>query len=174
MDVLKLFIVAVKTSYERGNLSIAELVESVHQCPVNTAGRPLMEEEIQLRTTWIHAVHLMLNYIDHETNRTIHGGDAWDLDLDVKSTYEPILSPIVLLHETDGKLKTNDFVQEHADVLPGTVLENEQQRAIVSQTIKVLWFTLVVLDEERLANDDIATPPPAPPIPRGKKKGFGQ
>jgi hypothetical protein len=162
VDVLKLFIVAVKAARERQCLADA-LVESVNECPVNTAGRPLMPEEIQLRTTWIHAVYLMLNHIEHDADNND--------DDNVQTTYAKILPDLVELKQGEGPLITQQFVREHGDALPSIIQEDELQMAIVSQTIKVLWYTLVVLEEERLANDDIDDDPlkvARPQIPRGQ------
>ena len=59
VDVLKLFIVAGKAAYERG-LTIPQVQLEISQCKTQTAGRPLMQEEIDLRTVWLSLVYLTL------------------------------------------------------------------------------------------------------------------
>ena len=167
--MLKLFIVATKASYEREGTTIDQLIEAVNTCPVNTAGRPLMPEEAQLRSAWIHAVYLMLDHIGHPTKN--NGGESSDIADDVRNTYSAILPDLVALKESSGTgfVNIQEFVQDHADVLPASMEEDALQMAIVSQTVKVLWYTLVVLDEERLANDEDADMSVArPQIPRGE------
>jgi len=180
VDTLKLFIVAVKSAYERGTIGIDELVERVNQCPANTAGRPLMPEEEALRATWIHAVHLMLLHVGHKTSGQMSSSSSTDnmvIAKDVRETYSPVLEDIVAIKESNNaSWNTNDFVASHKDVLfPANTAEDQDQDdavqlAIVSQTVKVLYYTLVVLAEERLANleeDDEMPVTAKPKIPRG-------
>jgi len=207
VDVLKLFIVAVKTSYENGT-SPSTLVEKVANCPVNTAGRPLMPEEIQLRTTWIQAIYLILNHIGHEgvavvvedeTNpktttttttatTTTTGSSSADIDIDmidesIRDTYSAILPHVVTLRAENGNFQADEVVEQHQDILPTAT--SPMEMAIVSQTIRVIWYTLVVLDEEKLVfgEDDTSNTPPRPNIPYGENnngssggggKGFGK
>lgn len=168
---------------------MTDIVDAVNGCPVNTAGRPLTPEEVQLRTTWINAVFLMLEHIGHDSTTTNtsttttakRGGDGIiTIGDNVRSTYAPILPDLVALKESDGAggakssslLDTQEFVNQHAHVLPAIIQEDVVQMAIVSQTIKVLWYTLVVLEDERLANDDDDDPRlqgvARPQIPRGQ------
>lgn len=172
VDTLKLFIVAVKASYERGNIAVESLVRAVNECPTNTAGRPLMPEEVALRSTWIHAVHLMLEHIGHP--RKSDGTDAavtHQIDSKVRERYSPLLDDVVQAKALGNAWNTNAFIATHQGVLPFTILEDQVEMAVVSQTVKVLYCTLVVLAEERLANleeDDDDTPVTAKPkIPRG-------
>jgi len=175
VDTLKLFIVAVKASYERGNVSVSRLIQAVNECPTNTAGRPLMPEEEALRSTWIHAVHLMLDHINHPRPLPTESEDN-DLDIDidatVRETYNTsILNDIVAAQESNVVWNTNDFVARHKEMLLDD--DDPVQTAIISQTIKVLYYTLVVLAEERLANveegdnDDVTVTAAKPRIPRG-------
>jgi len=180
VDTLKLMIVAVQASYERGTVAVQDLVTSVNECPTNTAGRPLMPDEVALRSTWIHAVHLMLEHIGHHTHSNTILIPQHQIDSTVRATYTPILDDVVvqakqaLQGDEDSVWNTNDFVARHQDVLPDAIWEDPVEMAMVSQTIKVLYFTLVVLAEERLANleegddDDDEMPVTAKPkIPRG-------
>jgi hypothetical protein len=59
VDVLKLFIVAVKAGYEL-NMAPDEVTQRVDSVPRKSAGRDLMPEEIKLRKTWIHCIFLVL------------------------------------------------------------------------------------------------------------------
>jgi hypothetical protein len=130
------------------------LVENVDDCPVNTAGRQLMPEEIRLRTTWIHAVYLMLEHIAHQNQdkRMVQH----DIDKDVRNTYTTILPLIVALKESNGKFLAQDMVEANTDILgldENVQVEDPLQFAICSQTVRLRWFTLTVLKEEKLAND---------------------
>ena len=188
MDVLKLFIVSVKSAYQRctnnndsssSSSGIRDIVAMVDACPNNTAGRPLTEEEVQLRTTWIYAVALMLDHIQYPTTTTASSSATSEsertvVDTDdiiaksVQNTYGPILSSIVDLQSRGDKLKTQEFMTQHQHLLPAHIYDDDVQLAIASQTVKVLYYTLTVLEEERLANDSEDSSNVArPQIPRG-------
>ena len=66
VDVLKLFIVAVKAGYER-SMPLNELHQLVQDCPVNSAGRDLMPEEKALRLEWMRMVYELLNALNPDT-----------------------------------------------------------------------------------------------------------
>jgi hypothetical protein len=185
VDVLKLFIVSVKSAYQRctnsdssssssSSSGIRDIVVMVDACPNNTAGRPLTEEEVQLRTTWIYAVALMLDHIQYPTTTTIGSSSRTVVDTDdtiaktVQNTYGPILSNIVDLQSRGDKLKTQEFMTQYQHLLPAHIYDDDVQLAIASQTVKVLYYTLTVLEEERLANDSEDSSNVArPQIPRG-------
>jgi hypothetical protein len=167
--VLKLFIVSVKSAYQRCS-KIAEIVDQVDACPVQTAGRPLVSEEVQLRTTWIYAVALMLDQVAYPKKENIQSpSEEAPMEQEVRNTYGPIVEAVMELHASGGSLKTREFLEQNASSLPESIHEDDVQYAIVSQTIKVMWYTLVVLQEERMASgDDEPSPLSArPPIPRG-------
>ena len=134
VDTLKLFIVAVKSAYERGTIGIDELVERVNQCPANTAGRPLLPEEEALRATWIHAVHLMLLHVGHKTSGQMSSSSSSStgnmvIAKDVRETYSPVLEDIVAIKESNSaSWNTNDFVASHKDVLfPANTAQDQDQ-----------------------------------------------
>ena len=66
VDTLKLFIAAALTAYERG-FTVNALSLELAQCPTQTAGRPLMQEEVELRTVWLSLVYLTLANVRHES-----------------------------------------------------------------------------------------------------------
>lgn len=179
VDVLKLFIVSVKAAYQRSNgyNSMDNIVRMVDTCMVNTAGRPLELEEIQLRATWIYAVALMLDHVNYHnegltTNRMDQSFDDNEDDCiasTVASTYRPVLSKIFELKHSGNMLKTQDFMEQNKGLFREELFDDNVQLAITTQTIKVLWYTLTVLEEERLANDtDEITDISRPQIPRGE------
>ena len=154
------------------------MISMVNNCPTNTAGRPLEVEEIQLRTTWIYAVALMLDHIKYKadlsaSNESVkaQGIDDDDADDDansVKVIYGPILPIIADLIDSGESLKTQEFMNQYRSLLPDTLYGDDVQLAIASQTVKVLYYTLTVLEEERLANESDDTSNLArPQIPRG-------
>ena len=65
VDVLKLFIVAVQSGYSP-EIPPTKLQKIVDQCPVQSANRPLMPEEIELRKTWMHIVYLVLDFVEYQ------------------------------------------------------------------------------------------------------------
>ena len=154
-----------------------DMISMVNTCPINTAGRPLTLEEMQLRTTWIYAVALMLDHIKYKSDSSVTSendkhqrpdDDAEDAANSVKSTYGPILSAIVDLKNRGESLKTQEFMIQNRSFFPNTLYDDDVQLAIASQTIRVLYYTLTVLEEERLASDsDEISNMARPQIPRG-------
>ena len=75
VDVLKLFIVAAKAGYELG-LTIPQLQLELSSCKSQSAGRPLLAEEVELRSVWISLVYLTLERVSHLKNSSL--GDTVD------------------------------------------------------------------------------------------------
>lgn len=173
---LELFVVAVATASQKygGLASASAISESVDSLP--PSARPLDDTERSLRDTWIRAVYLMMGHVNvHATapEGNFPGGD----DDAVAATYGPILADLVAIHQTGMGLNANRFVASRRDVLfpprentkPATTnilaLDDDDdeehdadpvQLAVVTQTINVLYATLVVLedDDEDEASDE--------------------
>jgi hypothetical protein len=64
VDTLKLFIAAAVMAYERG-FTVNTLNLELSQCPMQTAGRPLQQEEVELRSRWLYLVYLTLARVQH-------------------------------------------------------------------------------------------------------------
>ena len=155
MGPLKLFIVAVKTAAQQSP-SASKLIQAVNDCP--TLGRSLDVQERELRSTWIQAIYQALH---HCLDMAVH-----DLDETVVQTYSSsILEELVAIQKSGLGLNAAQFVANRQDTLlipqkannPLLLLEDESddgagdsiQRAIVIQTIKVLYQTLdIILQEE--------------------------
>lgn len=65
IDVLKLFIVAVKAGYER-SLSLTALHALVKECRVESANRKLTSDEEKLRYEWMKMVYELLNALQYK------------------------------------------------------------------------------------------------------------
>jgi hypothetical protein len=68
IDVLKLFIVAVKAGYER-SLSLTTLHTLVKNCTIESANRKLSSDEEKLRYEWMKMVYELLNAIQYTQYR---------------------------------------------------------------------------------------------------------
>jgi hypothetical protein len=68
IDVLKLFIVAVKAGYER-SLSLTMLHTLVKNCSVESANRKLSSDEEKLRYEWMKMVYELLNALQYTQYR---------------------------------------------------------------------------------------------------------
>lgn len=165
VDVLKLFIVAVKTAYQR-HIPVNILIQQVNALPPVTAGRDLDQAEAQLRSTWIQAVYLMLAYIEYDSiSRSEENSDnIWTLkevggtlDQQVISKYTPVLPRMVAMREQQRSQQ--DVLKVVDKLLPQQEENDVVDQAITTQTVRVLWYTLVVLSEEARAD------PKQPDIP---------
>ena len=73
------------------------------------------------------------------------------------------------MNSSQIKRSREEFMNQNRHLLPDTVYDDDVQLAIASQTVKVLFYTLTVLEEEQLANDndDVISSAARPQIPRG-------
>jgi hypothetical protein len=158
VDILKLFIVACKAAFDR-NINVQELMDKVNnQANQSTAGRELAVEEVALRSTWIQSVYLMLAYIEHQNITTLVQVGP-DLDQDVLRLYSNVLPTIVKFRETGN---SHAQVIGLAETLAKELELDAVDQAVTTQTMRVLWYTLVVLSEEAMADPSM---PPRPNIP---------
>lgn len=158
VDVLKLFIAAVISGYSL-DISPQDLMEKVAACPHQSANRPLMEEEIQLRTSWIQVIYLVLSHVDYqEKAKTLE-----DLDLEdsIRKQYEDAIPILVKAKDKEEAFET--VLQKCNGVLPAT--DNPLEQAVISQSLRVMFITLTVLEEEQICIDDKKPQKPQPPIP---------
>lgn len=164
VDVLKLFIVAVQSGYSL-EMPPKSLLEAVAACPVQSANRPLMDEEIQLRTTWIQLVYLVLDFVKYESKSLDSFADSEDIDPSIRGTYANTI-PILARTKEHGLPFDSERVKECSNAVPDNInMDDPMEKAIVSQSLRVIWLTLVVLDEEEQCAEDKEPIKPQPPIP---------
>ena len=155
VDTLKLFIVAAKAGFEIGS-TISEVSSELEACERQTAGRPLLEEEVELRHLWVCLVYQTLAQVSHPT-KAAEVGDTVGVEL--REKYAPLVEGVVTAH-TQGcalpSLELSAFVQPPADAI---------EKAVLSQSMRLIFLTLVVLKEE---GEGIAIKPAGgPPTKRG-------
>lgn len=177
IDVLKLFIVAVKAGYEIG-LPLGELHELVLECPVNSAGRELMKEEKELRREWMGVVYEMLDAVNSGPPLGADsGGSGRDVDDDDDDAKKTRISGVVgamldvraeLQREeenTGGEqdasvaLLTGLTVERALELSPSLTRLDESttdpmERAFFTNDIRVALVTFRVLEEERICMQD--------------------
>jgi len=164
VEPLKLFIVAVKTAAVQkfeGASAIA-IMKTVNSLP-SSIGRPLEQQEQELRDTWIQAIYLMLEHTLGDDVFVVGGSVSSSNDNNsVANTYGPILDDLVQIHNTGMGLNVNQFVSTRKDILMPKnndninplVLDDDDddddlvQLAVVTQTVKLLYTTLEVLEGE--------------------------
>ena len=179
IDPLKLFIVAIVTASKKyKGASATALALTVDALPPSM--RPLESQERDLREIWIKAVYLMMGHV-------LEGFESEEND-EVATTYGPVLVDLVAIHRTGMGLNVNQFVASRKDILlpksnvlvleDGPEDEDLVKLSVVTQTINVLYTTLLVLDEEYESADPSAgdeeemlpTASPAWPAKKSKKK----
>lgn len=154
---LQLFIVAVKLASVQK--SALDLIKAVNQSV--TSGRPLDQTEQDLRATWIQAIVLVLAHTDDDDESAT---STQGLDKTLVEMYAPVLDDLVNLQKSGLGLNAQQFVQNRKELLlqvPDNstsnnnvlLLEEEEevdpvQLAIVTQTVKVMFYTLEVLADE--------------------------
>jgi len=176
VDVLKLFIVAVKAGYEFP-VPLDELHRLVETCPVNSAGRELMREEKELRFEWMKLVYEMLNALKQQTEAkdgadgssisgiSSDGGESDVADLRISAVVETMLSiqnelgkeeeltggekdaTVGLTNLTvDEALKRSPSLQE----LNESLTSDPMGKAFLTNDVRVGLMTFRVLEEEKI------------------------
>ena len=177
VDVLKLFIVACKSGYDL-DLSLESLHQLVLDCPVNSAGRDLMKEEIDLRREWMVVVYTMLNEL---LDVRVEVGDVGCDEISstrVETVVQSMLSIQKQLskeeEESGGKLNamskltslTVDQVLEMSSDLSQLQSACDQiQKAFLMNDIRVAVQTFKVIEEERICTEGSASSSDAVPRP---------
>lgn len=174
IDVLKLFIVACKAGYEQG-MPITDLTEQVEACPVQSANRPLMAEEMALRQSWMNIVYLVLQRVGHGTDDVNVG---MTVDETERNKFGSLVSTIATAMEEDETKAASLTLDEVIEMgtangldFTGLDLDNPMEKAITLQCMRVIKVVFTVMEEEtRCFEDGGVGPAPRPPIP-GAFKG---
>lgn len=190
VDVLKLFIVAVKSGYEYP-LRLEELNALVETCPLNSAGRDLTDEEKGLRLEWVRMVYETMTALnDLDAKRS--SGDSDATTYRISEVTQAMLSIQSELQNeetiTGGK---QDATVAMNNLTVGEVLKRSpslsklndsiadpMEKAFLTNDIRVALMTFRVLEEEKVCSkgasgsrvknnggDNIGEEVPRPPIP---------
>lgn len=160
VDVLKLFIVSIKSGYELGILPL-ELIQRVDAVERKAAGRELMVEEIRLRNTWIQVVYLVLSKAGY-SSPNVSVTDS--IDNTIVAAYSDRIAMLVKRRESGEDFRADDLID--ADV------DDPAEGVIMAQSLRVVWLTLVVMEEEERCNSEFARQdaPMRPQIPGAFKE----
>jgi hypothetical protein len=162
VDVLKLMIVSTKAAYSLG-INFNALTDTLSAKKASAANRELMKEEIELRSSWLSAIYLTLNRISYQNvmiePSEVHSGDSIlsGISSQNKDYYDIIIEEII--DSGDGISVSNLSVDRFLHFSDSET--DPMQKAIVSQSIRVIILTLLVIEEETKCIP--ATP--RPPIP---------
>ena len=187
VDVLKLFIVAVKTGYEK-KIPLDELNQLVQDCPVNSAGRDLMKEELELRREWMAVVYGMMERLnnnemgDQETtsdNTSTRSSSNDSSQARVTQVVDSMLQLQKHLQEEEEQsggeqdsivALTNLTVEQALQNLPNLsqlmdeLESSPMEKAFLTNDIRVALLTFKVIEEEKICFEDRKGSFPRPPI----------
>lgn len=183
IDVLKLFIVAVKAGYE-ANLSVEVLSKLVEECPVNSAGRLLAHEEKELRREWMIVVYKMLKGLqihDQIVDTNINSQSAEERVSRVVSAILAIRNELESEEEKSGgkqdaiaamsSLSVENAIRR-SDLLTNLndLCTTPMEQALLRSDIRVAVLTCKVLEEEKMcyevsSSSNTSGEIPRPPIP---------
>ena len=119
-----------------------------------TAGRDLMDEELELRRLWVCLVFLTLEAVGVEVEATgdedTESGTA--VPAEVRDEYSAFVQRIVDAKRGGATLKALklDELLGSRGAEPRTAIET----AVLSQSMRLCFFTMVVLDDERRASGE--------------------
>ena len=155
VDILKMFIATAMASYEFG-FAIDDVRKALEDCPAQTANRPLMDEEVNLRFNWLCLVYLMLMEIGHPSQRNI---SIETIPCDIQDPYKDIIDKVVKAYDVGDQLSMEQILA--ADQ---TLTSSDIEKAVRSQSIRVVQLTPTVIMEALEARPGGGGAPPKPPI----------
>lgn len=134
------------------------IIEALRKCPNETANRPLMPEELELRETWCAVAYLTLLRMNHFT--TNKDAIAESIPAAILETYGDAVEKIVQIQKQDITA-TVSVEAVMTDISIDKL--GPMDKAIFIQSLRVATLTLVVVREalEAVPEDQM---PPTPPI----------
>lgn len=181
VTTLKLFIAAVVGGCRLG-LPLPVLVAAIDDCESNTANRPLMPEERQLRESWISLVYLTLEIAEPAAatgdaaagqagagapGAGVHPGQT--VDEARRREFVPFTQAVA---DRVGEGKAlNQLALEDIAPTPAGQPRSAMQTAILSQSMRLVFLTFRVLAEEQEAAGKKVAQPFIPGT--GPKRGDG-
>lgn len=168
VDTLKLFIASAFTAYERGFTASALNLE-LGALQTQTAGRPLMQEEVELRTVWLCLVFLTLENIRHPSAAGGAVGDS--VPGEIRQKFQTFVYDVVNAAKggfTLETLKLEDLLRR-SDADAASL--SQMEKAILGQSMRVVFLTLAVKEEAEAAANLPPPRKPGPSIP-GAPQGF--
>mmetsp|Transcript_29230 Transcript_29230/g.44631 ORF Transcript_29230/g.44631 Transcript_29230/m.44631 type:complete len:323 (+) Transcript_29230:215-1183(+) len=183
VDVLKLFLASTSAAYER-KIALPALIQSVDDCPANTAGRDLSQQELEVRQMWIMICYLTLHTIDRleygegESEGDGDGGsgegsstskevdvmkdlEALEISKEIRSQYGALVEPIVRrdLESLGGQQGEGESESESVEELSNDVVAKSggdaSAAALLGYVVKVSSLTVSNAMEARLANEKL-------------------
>lgn len=179
VDALKLFISAALTGYERG-FPVPVLALELSNVATQSAGRPLMPEEDELRLTWLSVVYLTreaaqvcdgaLNHpnggeegleggVDHTDSNTPSGA----IPEAVRARFQAFVADALDARIGEEGERATSWRPTPMLLEEAQGKMNEVERAVLSHSIRVISLTLMVMDDVARANEGIggkSVPPP--------------
>mmetsp|Transcript_29231 Transcript_29231/g.44633 ORF Transcript_29231/g.44633 Transcript_29231/m.44633 type:complete len:323 (+) Transcript_29231:215-1183(+) len=183
VDVLKLFLASTSAAYER-KIALPALIQSVDDCPANTAGRDLSQQELEVRQMWIMICYLTLHTIDRleygegESEGDGDGGsgegsstskevdvmkdlEALEISKEIRSQYGALVEAIVRrdLESLGGQQGEGESESESVEELSNDVVAKSggdaSAAALLGYVVKVSSLTVSNAMEARLANEKL-------------------
>ena len=178
VDVLKCFVATCMAGYEFG-YTIPEIEQSLeNDVTTQTANRPLLPEETNLRSVWISLVYLTLSRAQHPIKRQTKGKgeEMYQLIADsipesVRNNYGSLVDHVAKAYlsscgddddGTQGIILSMDELRSLDDATEGLT---DADRAIRMQSSRIIPLSLQVRREAaEAAENESPPPPPTPPI----------
>ena len=141
---LKLFIAAAQAAHGAGE-TVAALQEAMDELPVQSAGRPLANEELSLRSLWISLVFLTLDHLTKESAPATPDGGLVSATL--QQEYAALVAELVRAKRDMIPLSKID-VNELTTVQPA---RTPSDTALLRYTVLVVYLTVDNVEAEKAA-----------------------
>ncbi|GAX14106.1 hypothetical protein FisN_8Hh057 [Fistulifera solaris] len=159
VDVLKLMIAAVQSAYVQG-IPPALLIQEINALTTPGAGRPLMPEEEQLRNEWIQIVYITLQTLKYKNL-------PHSFPTEIQETFGMAAPVLIRRRQWSSEWKGQEVWESCSQFFAPT-----QPKALIMQSLRVLWVTLSVVEEVERCEGEFAKmdAPLTPPIPAAFEK----
>jgi hypothetical protein len=168
VDVLKMFIAATIGAYESG-FAFDTIQEELTATTTNTANRPLMDEELQLRRDWFCVVYLTLSAMEYNAPKQRSPSSTLAMNVakasipeDIKQRYGKSVERIGKIYRSDksSSLSVEELMEDFNNDNGLSTFE----KAVILQSLKVATLTPIVVEETLDAAGEVGAKPPTPPI----------
>ena len=135
----KLFVAAAYSAYSQGQ-PMDVITAELATCPVQTAGRPLMPEEVALRQLWLGLIYLAIDKLSDSSKSDC-------VPAEFRAANAQMVANLL-----DAKAASKSLSQlTLEDVMPSAPAKGTMEAAVMTQSLRIVYLTADVLDEIELA-----------------------
>lgn len=161
VDVLKLFIAGCIACYER-RFTLTVMNDALNSCPVQTANRRLMDEEVNLRSQWLSVVYMTLESMGYRNN-----DDDGKPATNEEATEQSLTSSLSASIATDVRVKYTPYISIVGDMYKKMVMQEDGSGSTPSSLLLSLSVEDLMKRQQQQQQQQIeesSSPVPTPKV----------